>query len=209
MVDDVRREYRRLAATYDQRWASYVQRSAAETLRRLEPRAAERVLDVGCGTGTLLALLGDRQPGVEACGVDLSPEMLNVAAGKVPAHVRLLVGNAESLPFADGSFDAVVSSSVYHYWRRPGQSLAELRRVLRPGGRLVITDWCDDYLLCKLCNVWLQLADRGHYRAVGSRDCTAALHEADFESVRVDRYRISWLWGLMSATAQRPENTNV
>lgn len=203
-------EYARLAARYDRRWARYVENTHRKTLRCLEPLLTPRarLLDLGCGTGALLARLVGAQTGsLDLVGLDLSPEMLSIARVRLPDRVKLLEGNAEQLPLADGSFDLVVTCSAYHFWRRPEIVLGEIRRVLRPGGSVVITDWCDDYLVCKLCDRWLRLVNRAHFRTVGSRDCRLALQAATFEHVRIDRYKITWLWGMMTALAKVPRDS--
>jgi ubiquinone/menaquinone biosynthesis C-methylase UbiE len=130
--------------------------------------------------------------------------MLGVARRKLHTSLPLVVGDAEHLPFREGAFDLVVSSSSFHYWHRPEQGLAEIRRVLAPGGTVVITDWCDDYLLCRLLDALLWLVNPAHHRAYDSASCRAMLQAAGFEVERLDRYKISWLWGLMTARALLP-----
>lgn len=110
---------------------------------------------------------------------------------------------AEALPFAEGSFDVIVSSSSFHYWAEPVLGLAEVRRVLKPGGRIVVTDWCDDYFFCKVCDLVLRVLDRGHRACYGTGDCAQYLEGAGFRDVRVERYKISPVWGLMTGTALR------
>src|SRR2546426_5801764 len=79
------REYARLAPGYDRRWSSYIQAGVRGTLARLGARPAGAVLDVGCGTGALLAALAQSEPplGVRLAGLDPSPEMLAVARSKL------------------------------------------------------------------------------------------------------------------------------
>jgi SAM-dependent methyltransferase len=201
------REYRRLAPRYDRRWAHYVQATARATARRIGLRPGERLLDVGCGTGALLELLGRRCPGARLAGIDPCPEMLGVARARLPAAAPLALGLAERLPFGGGSFDVAVSASAFHYFRAPAQALAELRRVLRPRGRLVVTDWCDDFLSCRLCDRLLRWLDPAHSRVYGSAECRRLLEAGGFAAVRVERYKIDWLWGLMTATAAREPAT--
>lgn len=206
------REYARLAARYDCRWARYVAGTQRELLRHIEPLLAprSRVLDLGCGTGSLLIQLCQRQAeNLELVGLDLSPEMLSMARAKLPERVELLEGNAENIPLADRSFDLVVSCSVYHFWRHPEIVLGEIRRVLRPGGSVVIADWCDDYLVCKLCNIWLRLVNPAHFRTVGSQECRRALQAAGFQNERIDRYKVTWLWGMMTAIGNNPTDSEV
>ena len=200
----VRAEYDALAGVYERRWSRYIEASTAATLRRIPPDAGERLLDVGCGTGVLLRRLLGRSSFREAVGIDLSPGMVAQARSRLPASVRLMVGDAESLPFSPASFDVVVSASSFHYWPSPARGLDELRRVLRPGGHLFVTDWCDDYLACRICDRVLRLLNPSQPRIYGLQECGALLTRARFQVTSLERYRISWLWGLMTATARAP-----
>ncbi len=130
--------------------------------------------------------------------------MLAAARRRLPASVALEAGWAEHLPFDAGRFDAVVSSSAFHYVNDPEAALSEMRRVLRPNGRLVITDWCDDYLACRLCSIYVRLFGKAHFRAYTQRECGELLRRSGFVDVAVERYKIDWLWGLFTATAQAP-----
>jgi SAM-dependent methyltransferase len=95
-----------------------------------------RVLDAGCGAGPLSAALRER--GAIMTGIDASAGMLALARQRLGEDADLHhVDLNDRLPFADGAFDAVVASLVLHYLQDWGPALAELRRVLRPGGRLI------------------------------------------------------------------------
>jgi ubiquinone/menaquinone biosynthesis C-methylase UbiE len=105
----------------------------------------QRMLDLGCGSGTLVLMARRRHPDVTVIGVDGDPTILRIARRKAQrAHipVQLDEGMAYALPYADESFDAVVSTLTFHHLTPDQQerTLAEVRRVLRPGGRLVIAD---------------------------------------------------------------------
>src|SRR4051794_2762432 len=98
--------------------------------------AGRRILDAGCGSGPLSAALRDR--GAVVTGIDVSAGMLALARRRLGDDVALHVADLNGrLPFADGAFDDVVASLVLHYLKDWGPALAELRRVLRPGGRLI------------------------------------------------------------------------
>jgi SAM-dependent methyltransferase len=98
--------------------------------------AGRRILDAGCGSGPLSAALRDR--GAVITGIDASAGMVALAKRRLGDDVTLhVVDLRDRLPFADGAFDDVVASLVLHYLEDWGPTLAELRRVLRPGGRLI------------------------------------------------------------------------
>jgi len=194
-------EYARLAADYESRWSFYIEATTRETLARLTLRPQDRLLDVGCGTGALLYRLAQCHPPAQLTGVDPVPEMLAIARRRLPSATEFREGWAERLPFKAGQFDVVVSCNMFHYVRKPIEALVEMDRVLGTGGRLVITDWCDDYLACRLCDLYLRLFSRSHFKAYGERECVRLLQQTGHAQVDVDRYKISWLWGLMTASA--------
>jgi SAM-dependent methyltransferase len=97
-----------------------------------------RILDAGCGSGPLFAALRDR--GAIVTGIDASAGMLELARRRLGADAELRVADlANPLPFPDGAFDDVIGSLVLHYLEDWGPTLAELRRVLTPGGRLLVS----------------------------------------------------------------------
>ena len=202
--DPVHREYARLAARYDSRWAAYVGASVGETLKRLDLGSGGALLDIGCGTGALLGAVAAASPGVTLAGADPSPEMLAVARERLGAAAALECAPAERLPFADGAFDIVVSTSALHFVRRPGAALGEAGRVLAPGGRIVVTDWCRDFPTIRLLDLYLRAFNRAHWRTYTVAECRRLLADAGFEGVAIERYKISPLWGLMTATARKP-----
>ncbi len=101
-------------------------------------RTGMQVLDLACGTGVAAAAAAGR--GAQPVGLDFSAAMLSVARAAHP-QIRFEEGDAEALPFADASFDAVVSNFGVHHVPDPVQALAQARRVLRPGGRAAFTSW--------------------------------------------------------------------
>jgi ubiquinone/menaquinone biosynthesis C-methylase UbiE len=115
----------------------------AEMIRMAELRPGQQVLDIGCGTGNLLLALGRGRSDVELAGLDPDARALARAARK--AHrARVAVswrpGYAEDLPYPDASVDRVFSSLMLHHLHEKDALLAEVRRVLRPDGLLVLAD---------------------------------------------------------------------
>jgi ubiquinone/menaquinone biosynthesis C-methylase UbiE len=118
-------------------------RRIADDLVDAVPEGAD-VLDVGTGPGVLLIELAKRRPDVRLTGVDLSADMVAAAERNLRefgerAVVR--VGDVTNLPFADDSFDTIVTSYSMHHWDHPAEAVPELARVLRAGGRLYVYDF--------------------------------------------------------------------
>jgi ubiquinone/menaquinone biosynthesis C-methylase UbiE len=100
---------------------------------------SDRVLDVGCGPGAAVARAADVVGAEQVAAVDPSPAFVRMVGDRVPgADVR--EAGAETLPFADGTFTVVWSISAMHHWPDRDAGLAEARRVLAPGGRLLIAE---------------------------------------------------------------------
>jgi SAM-dependent methyltransferase len=120
------------AALYDEKH-SFVWKRGAALIELLAPRAGERVLDLGCGTGHLTAQIAEA--GAEVIGIDSSPEMIEEAKRQYPG---IPVGVADARDFRfDEAFDAVFSNAVLHWVKPPEQAVACVRRALKPGGRFV------------------------------------------------------------------------
>ena len=124
---------------YDAAWVQRVtyrpvQDAVVAALRRAAPA---RVLDIGCGTGRLAHRIAESFPRARVVGCDFSTGMLRRAAARSQA-VRWVRGDAGRLPFGECSFDTVVSTEAFHWFPDQRATLAELFRVLAPGGRLLI-----------------------------------------------------------------------
>jgi malonyl-CoA O-methyltransferase len=147
--EHIRRAFGRAAASYESH--AVLQ---AEVALRLQERldgeafAPACVLDVGCGPGTGTALLHRRFEAATLVALDLALPMLQAAAGdsgSAPAFARVCA-DAQALPLADASVDLVYSSLCLQWCEDPGLALAEFRRVLRPGGRLLFSTFGPDTL---------------------------------------------------------------
>lgn len=158
-------------------------RARRELLRELLAGRVRRggvAIDVGCGTGEVMALLHEAGAAVVA-GTDLSPHALAHAASRI-AHGSLAAARAEHLPFPDRSADVVVSLEVIEHLDSDLAALSEYRRVLRPGGTLVVTVPAYESL-------WGEHDDwAGHRRRYGAGQLTRAVSRAGFDVERSTYY---------------------
>jgi ubiquinone/menaquinone biosynthesis C-methylase UbiE len=161
------------------------------------------ILDVGCATGRLLAALA-RAGSVRLAGVDLAPKILEVAEAKLAmlnARVDLRPADVESgLPWPAESFDLVTLTGVLHHLYRPGDALREIRRVLRPDGRLLLIDPGFFTPVRQLFNLYLRLVPHdGDYRFYTRAGAIALLADAGFRCVRE---RSLWPWSHLLTAAR-------
>jgi len=119
-------------------------KSALISQAHIQP--GQNVLDVGCGTGTLTLLIKHTHPNVSVVGLDVDPQVLDIArrkAGQAGETIALQQGSATCLPYPDRSFDRVFASLMLHHLTREDKRLAigEAFRVLKPGGELHVADF--------------------------------------------------------------------
>jgi SAM-dependent methyltransferase len=126
------------ARTYDLVLGAVTARVGDVLLDEVDARPSARLLDVGCGPGTIAARAAAR--GARVVGLDLAGGMLDLGRERHP-HLELVEGDAEHLPFPDGSFDAVVGGFVLNHLPAPERAIAEAARVLASGGRLAVAVW--------------------------------------------------------------------
>jgi 2-polyprenyl-3-methyl-5-hydroxy-6-metoxy-1,4-benzoquinol methylase len=123
-------------------FAKYLEPGALEFLARLAVAPGTRMLDVACGAGQIA--IPAARAGARVTGVDIATNLVEQARARAAAdgvEVRFDEGDAEMLPYADGSFDLVVSLIGAMFAPRPERVAAELLRVCRPGGRIVMANW--------------------------------------------------------------------
>jgi demethylmenaquinone methyltransferase / 2-methoxy-6-polyprenyl-1,4-benzoquinol methylase len=133
LAESYDRYSRLLSFGQDPRWRSFL-------VSRIEARPGDTVLDVACGTGAVaLELL--RRYDCRVIAVDQSPEMLAVARRRLGDRAELHTARAEALPFEDARFDGLTFTYLLRYVDDPAETMSELARVVRPGGRLAMLEF--------------------------------------------------------------------
>ena len=129
-----------------QRWVVRDAHFKRKLIEQAAIRPGQTVLDIGCGTGTLVLMVKRAHPDVEAVGIDADPEMLKNARAKSVRDglaAQFDQGMASELPYPDASFDRVLSSLMIHHLKTPDKEkmASEIHRVLKPGGEMHILDF--------------------------------------------------------------------
>ena len=180
-----RRHFDRWARVYSRsRLLEWLQRRA---MAELDLGSGDRVLDVACGAGKLVRAIA---PQVErAVGADLSPAMIEEAKRRMAAdpaapaeRIDFAVGASDDLPFADGEFTAVITTTAFHHFPDPAGAVREMVRVLAPGGRIVIGDSVRDTAPARLGDAFLRRFERGHVGLQDQQGLERLLAEAGIDA---------------------------
>jgi SAM-dependent methyltransferase len=171
--------------------------------------ADDSVLDVACGPGLVVAAFA---PVVRhATGIDVTPAMIararELTAGV--SNVSLDLGDVQALPYADATFSVVVSRLAFHHFPHPGAVLAEMHRVCRPGGRVVVCDLLasDDPDKAAAFHAMEMMRDPSHARALRLAELNALFEQAGLLAAAPAYYRLPFeLEGLLSRSFPAPEH---
>ncbi|WP_241263095.1 class I SAM-dependent methyltransferase [Parahaliea mediterranea] len=152
----------------------------------LAPANGDRVLEVGPGSGAHIPLILERGDAIRYQGLDLSAPMVAEAVASQGAWIetgraRFQQGSSEAMPFADAAFDSLLCVNTLYFWERPQDHLAEMRRVLRPGGRLCLAYGDRDFMSA------LPFSRHG-FRLYGRPQGEALLAVAGFDTIEHRSY---------------------
>lgn len=157
-----------------------------------DPGPEETVLDVACGPGLLACAFARRVRHV--VGVDITPAMLDQArkaqAQQGVTNVSWQSGDVLALPYPDGHFSIVVSRFVLHHLLDPRAALSEMKRVCKPGGRVVVADMSPAPEKAAALNAMERLRDPSHVRAMPPEELKSLFGEAGLPEPRMDHYRL-------------------
>jgi ubiquinone/menaquinone biosynthesis C-methylase UbiE len=162
-------------------------------VRAARPRPSDTALDVACGPGLLVCGLARRVR--NATGIDLTPAMLEQArktqAAQGLTNVSWDQGDVSAMPYEDGRFDIVTCRFAFHHFPAPLPILREMRRVCRPGGRVVVADSAPVAGKDAAFNAMERLRDPSHTRALPEEEMAALFTEGGLPAPRIDRTRLA------------------
>ena len=194
--------WERVAGKYDATWASSTRQFIGPLLDAAEVSAGMSVLDVGCGPGYVSAAAAKR--GAKPTGLDFSSHMVGIAQRMFPA-IEFREGDAQKLPFDEGSFDRVVANFALLHLAEPERACAEACRVLKPGGKFGFTTWArvEENPFVKLVDDAIQAHANldvslppgpPYYLFEGSEAFRSALERAGFDGATMSFqvHRIEW-----------------
>ncbi len=173
-------------------------RSVSEELGRLP-----RLLDVACGTGILLSRLLDRVPGAETYGVDGSEDMLAQARTALKdqpqvhlERVKVGTGEAAGLPFTQETFDLITCTNALHDMPEPVATLSGLRRLLAPGGQLVVEDFArrEPVFLWSAFECLLRRLEGSRVHAFTLSEARSLCQQAGLHVARGKAFKVDWFW---------------
>ena len=158
------------------------------------------LLDVGCGPGLLLATLAVDYPELRLAGLDIAPEMIRVATERLGGRAEIKLGDAESLPWEDASFDYVFCVDSFHHYPNPKRALSEFHRVLKPNGQLVLADPTAPLPVRCVLNSIVRLLRMGGMRMYDERDLANLFDSCRFQSIS---WRTEGSWGFVASAFAR------
>lgn len=156
----------------------------------LEKEEYEDLLDCGCGTGPMISLLYEKDSSKKYTGLDITPRMIEVAKNKKLEGVNWVVGDCENLPFEENSFDAIICSNSFHHYPNPEKFFESAKRVLRPGGRLILQDYtAPKFILWIMNHTEMPLANLMGHGDVGAYSLDQVQQFCDLVDLKVDKLK--------------------
>ena len=202
----------RNARHYNQEWHTFTNRTLTQVLSAVKEfvlpshvvrQRRLRILDVACGTGTLLKRIAEYVPDIELFGIDASPDMLAQAKqtlGKQPyVHLeRIDVGQGEQthFPYAPASFDVITCTNALHLMQKPVETLIQFKSLLAPDGFLILEDYARRLppFPWSLFEFILRHTEEMYVRAYTLSEVQTLCTQANLRVITGRTFSIDWLW---------------
>lgn len=159
-------------------------------LSELEHIDFDSLLDAGCGTAPMIKLIKEKYPNKKYTGIDLSPKMIE-RAKELNKDVEFIVGDCESLPFDENSFDVIINSQSFHHYPNPQKFFNSVSKVLKKNGYLILRDNTTNskFILWFINNVELKIANllgKGDYKAHSLREVKDYCDKSNLEVIKLE-----------------------
>lgn len=139
-------------------------------MEAIEDIKFNKVLDLGCGTGTILEQISQTYSFAELYGIDLSEKMIGQAKQRLDTKAVLSTGDAENLPYENNSFDLVCCVESFHHYPNPNKALSEINRILKTGGTFLLCDTWSKSPLRQIMNFLIRFSDDGDVHIYSERE---------------------------------------
>jgi ubiquinone/menaquinone biosynthesis C-methylase UbiE len=176
----------------DDRISSWLKYHQSLALSKLNLPQGGGFLDVGCGTGWAVREAAKCLNGGQACGIDISPKMVEKAISQTPkrGNIEFRAANSEAIPYPNESFDAVLCTCSFHHYQNPIRALSEMKRVLKKGGTLVLLDSARDVSFAIwLQDRWRRYLERSHVCYYTTRELKSLVSAVDLHISEVTTIR--------------------
>ena len=161
-------------------WLVYIQKKAVDNIK-LDNNI--KILDIGCGTGDSLFYVS-KLSNSKLFGVDISRNMLKIAKKKLWNKAILKLGDVENLPYINNTFDYVLNTEAFHHFPNPNLALKEIHRVLRKGGKLILTDINFN---CSIPHKLFKILEPGHVKIYNRKEFYNLFVRAGFKVLKQER----------------------
>jgi len=212
LTADAKKQFDRWSRRYDRDLLQvFFFRPAHRMLLSHLTDADQRILDLGCGTGMFAAAVLEHFPQTLVWGMDLSDGMLRQSQERCAAalgRLHLVQGDSMRLPFCDDAFDVITCAHSFHHYPVQERVVAEMHRVLRPGGKLLIIDGDRDGLWGRLLFDVLVVAVEGPVRHLSARAFRDLYLQSGFEHINQQRRSGPLPFLLTSGLATKPARTS-
>ncbi|MGO9386936.1 MAG: class I SAM-dependent methyltransferase [Methanobacterium sp.] len=189
--EESRESFNKQAESYDSSYyGKHGKKLHNSVFSKLNHISFNSLLDVGCGTGNLLLLISSKYEASFA-GVDISPDMLEIARDKLGEKADLIVGDSENLPFDDESFDVVTCTDSFHHYPHPGNVLLEFKRVLKREGHIIIADLSVPQPFRQLGNLLIPFTKDGDVRIYSESEIRKLLDNTGFKGFEWEQISMS------------------
>lgn len=182
--DKLKTHFDEMSSDYSNTLGKYTEPMNYALIKELDGKNFKTLLDVGCGNGIFLSMVLNKFD-VEVSGIDISPGMIEKSKELLDGRADPKVGDSEHLPWNDRSFDIVTCSASFHHYPGPELVLKEMKRVLRPGGILMIADpFTPNNLLRFFVNLFMNFSKSGDVRIYSQNEMQELLEKCGFTLIK-------------------------